>query len=410
MEDARFSKVLIFVNSLVPLVLLLLDVYRKQVGANPLEFVTRTTGMLTLIFLLVTLALTPLRRITGLNWVIKFRRMLGLYAFFYGGLHLLTYVLFDRGANLKTVPRDILQRPFIAVGITAFFLMVPLAITSTNKMVKRLGAKRWAKLHRSFLLAGVGGVLHFWMLVKSDTRLPLTFGFILLLLLVYRLLIKFVPPGQPARTSPSLFHANKLSARKAQAGCNGCRSLRAFSLDPAPLCPRYQIARHWRSSTLLSPKTFSTNTHERLELAAQHSRRRFMKDATQRFTTRVDTYARYRPGYPHEVIDLLASECGLTTDSIVADVGSGTGILSELLLKNGNEVFGVEPNAAMRPPAKTLLQAYAKFRSTDGSAEASTLPANSIDLITAGQAFHWFVAEQARAEFVRILKPGGLWH
>ena len=205
MKDARFSKLLLFLNALVPLGLLLSDVYRKRVGANPLEFVTRTTGMLTLIFLLITLAVTPLRRITGLNWLVKFRRMLGLYAFFYGTLHLLTYLLFDRGANLKTVPGDILQRRFIAVGMTAFFLMVPLAITSTNKMVKRLGAKRWAKLHKLIYFTGALGVLHFWMLVKSDTRLPLTFGFILLLLLAYRLLIKFVPPGQPVRSTPSLF-------------------------------------------------------------------------------------------------------------------------------------------------------------------------------------------------------------
>lgn len=205
MKDIRFSKLLLVLNSLVPLGLLLWDVYHKRVGANPLEFVTRTTGMLTLVFLLISLTITPLRRITGLNWLVKFRRMLGLYAFFYGSLHLLTYLLFDRGLKLKSVPGDILQRPFIAVGMTAFFLMVPLAITSTNRMVKRLGAKRWAKLHKLVYLTGVGGALHFWMLVKSDTRLPLTFGFILLLLLVYRLLIRFAPPGQPSGASTSLF-------------------------------------------------------------------------------------------------------------------------------------------------------------------------------------------------------------
>lgn len=170
--------------------MLLWDVYRKRVGANPVEFMTRTTGMLTLIFLMITLALTPVRKVTGANWVIKFRRMLGLYAFFYGILHLLTYVWFDRFFNLRSIVDDVTQRPFIAIGMIGFFLMTPLAITSTNKMIKRIGGKRWAKLHRLIYLAAVAGVLHFWLLVKSDTRLPLTFAFILFLLIGYRVLIR----------------------------------------------------------------------------------------------------------------------------------------------------------------------------------------------------------------------------
>jgi sulfoxide reductase heme-binding subunit YedZ len=203
MKDTRFAKILIFINSLIPLALLLWDVYRKQVGANPLEFVTRTTGMLTIVFLLLSLTVTPLRRITGANWLVKFRRMLGLYAFFYGFLHLMTYVSFDRFFNLKSIPGDVAQRPFIAIGMITFFFMVPLAITSTNKMVKRLGGKRWNRLHKLTYLAGVGGVLHYWMLVKSDTRIPLSFGFVLLLLLGYRLVMKYTPQGKHA--NPSLF-------------------------------------------------------------------------------------------------------------------------------------------------------------------------------------------------------------
>jgi sulfoxide reductase heme-binding subunit YedZ len=195
MKDTRFSKFVLFVNALVPLTLLLWDVYQKRVGANPLEFATRTTGMLTLLFLLITLAVTPVRKITQLNWLVKFRRMLGLFAFFYGFLHLMTYLWFDRYFNFKSVPGDIALRPFIAIGMVAFLLMVPLAITSTSKMVKRLGGKRWNRLHKLIYLAGIAGVLHFWLLVKSDTRLPLTFGFILLLLLAHRLLVKFYPPG-----------------------------------------------------------------------------------------------------------------------------------------------------------------------------------------------------------------------
>jgi sulfoxide reductase heme-binding subunit YedZ len=204
MKDARFSKVVLFINALVPLALLLWDVYHKRVGANPLEYVTRTTGMLTLVFLLMTLAVTPLRKILALNWLIKFRRMLGLFAFFYGFLHLMTYIWFDRYFNLKSVPRDVASRPFIAIGMLAFFLMVPLAITSTNRMVKRLGGKRWNKLHKLIYPAGIAGTLHFWLLVKSDTRLPLTFGFILLLLLAHRLLVKLYPPGAPLQGSPLL--------------------------------------------------------------------------------------------------------------------------------------------------------------------------------------------------------------
>ena len=191
MKDVRFVKLVLFVNSLVPLALMLWDVWRKQVGANPLEFVTRTTGMLTLVFLLLTLAVSPLRRITGLNWLIKFRRMLGVFAFFYGSLHLLTYVAFDRFFRFSTIPGDIAGRRFIAVGVAAFFLMLPLAITSTDAMVKRLGGKRWARLHLVVYPAAILGVLHFYLLVKSDLRMPLTFAFLLAVLLGFRLFARY---------------------------------------------------------------------------------------------------------------------------------------------------------------------------------------------------------------------------
>jgi sulfoxide reductase heme-binding subunit YedZ len=199
-----FPKLIVLINSLIPLTLLLWDLSRNRVGPNPLEFATRTTGMLTLIFLCLTLAVTPLRKIFGINSLVKFRRMLGLFAFFYGSLHLLTYIWFDRWFNLVSTIKDVVQRPFILIGITAFVLMVPLAITSTNRMVKRLGGKTWARLHRLAYLAGIAGVVHFWMLVKSDTRLPLTFGFIVFFLLGYRLLHKYVPP-QPANPRTNLF-------------------------------------------------------------------------------------------------------------------------------------------------------------------------------------------------------------
>lgn len=132
-----------------------------------------------------------------------------------------------------------------------------------------------------------------------------------------------------------------------------------------------------------------------------------MSQSVDRFTSRVETYAKYRPGYPFEIVDLLKRECGLTPASIVADIGSGTGKLAELFLKNGNLVFGIEPNASMRSVAEQIFKDQMNFRSIDGSAESTTLPASSVDVITAGQAFHWFDPVKTRNEWVRILKPGG---
>lgn len=132
-----------------------------------------------------------------------------------------------------------------------------------------------------------------------------------------------------------------------------------------------------------------------------------MTDSVARFSNRVENYARYRPNYPAGVIDILKSDCGLTETSTIADVGSGTGILSELFLKNGNPVIGIEPNAAMRLAAERLLNGFENFVSTDATAEATTLEPASVDFITAGQAFHWFDREKAKKEFARVLKPGG---
>jgi len=132
-----------------------------------------------------------------------------------------------------------------------------------------------------------------------------------------------------------------------------------------------------------------------------------VKDATQRFSSRVDNYVRYRPGYPPEVLELLRSECGLTPDSVIADVAFGTGIFTRLLLENGNRVFGVEPNDEMRRAGERLLEGYPGFISIAAAAEATTLPDHSVDIITAAQAAHWFDREKARREFIRILEPGG---
>ena len=187
MNDVKFNKFLIFVNSLVPLLLLGYDALNGNLGANPIEFFTRTTGVLTLVFLLITLAVSPLRKITGWNELIKFRRMLGLYAFFYGFLHLITYSIFDKSLSLSAIISDIWQRPFIAVGMLAFFLLIPLAVTSTNGMIKRLGGKNWRKLHQLTYPIAILGVIHFWLIVKSDIFYPALFALVLAWLLAQRI-------------------------------------------------------------------------------------------------------------------------------------------------------------------------------------------------------------------------------
>ena len=185
-KDTTFHRRLVWVNSLLPALLIGIDAWRGKLGANPAEFVTRCTGVLTLVFLVVTLVVTPLRKIFGWNWLLKQRRTLGLFAFYYGTAHLLTYLAFDRDWHLGTVVADVYKRPFIAIGMASYFLMVPLAVTSTNAMIKRLGGKRWALLHRLTYYVAIGGVIHYVMIVKSDIRYPMIFAAAVLLLLGYR--------------------------------------------------------------------------------------------------------------------------------------------------------------------------------------------------------------------------------
>lgn len=201
MDDIRFKKLLVFVNCFVPLALLAWDAYRNQLGANPLEFLTRTTGTLTLFFLILSLAVTPARKLTGIQWLVRLRRMLGLYAFFYGFMHWMLYVWSDKFFNLRAIVSDIRQRPFIAVGLFSFFLLIPLAVTSTNKMLKLLGGKRWMRLHKLAYVAAAGGALHYWMLVKADTTKPLVFAGVLVILLGYRLLRAYTGNSKPLSIS-----------------------------------------------------------------------------------------------------------------------------------------------------------------------------------------------------------------
>ncbi|MBK1882242.1 sulfoxide reductase heme-binding subunit YedZ [Luteolibacter pohnpeiensis] len=197
-KDSKFHQQLVIVNGTLPAVLVAIDWWRGNLGANPAEFVTRATGVMTLVFLVLTLMVTPLRKLFGWNWLLKQRRLIGLFAFYYGCAHLLTYFSFDRDWHLLTVWPDILKRRFIAVGMISFLLMVPLAATSTNAMIKRLGGKRWRQLHRLTYYVAIGGVIHYLMIVKSDIRYPMAFAIAVVVLLGYRVVDKGKPSAKTA--------------------------------------------------------------------------------------------------------------------------------------------------------------------------------------------------------------------
>jgi sulfoxide reductase heme-binding subunit YedZ len=184
----RALKVAVFAAGLVPAVLITLAAFGiagLSLGANPTEALIHRTGIWGLRFLLITLAVTPLRRLTGLNWLIRFRRMLGLFAFFYVVLHFLSYAVVDKWLDPGIILEDVLERPFITLGMTALALLLPLAATSTNAMMRRLGS-RWQKLHRLVYVIAVLGVWHFWWQVKQDIREPLAYAVILAALLGWR--------------------------------------------------------------------------------------------------------------------------------------------------------------------------------------------------------------------------------
>jgi sulfoxide reductase heme-binding subunit YedZ len=187
MRYVRFDKFILLCNGLVPLGMLCWDGWHKNLGANPVENVLHTTGLLALIFLALTLSVTPLRKLTGWNYLSHFRRMLGLFAFFYALCHFTTYFFFYHRPSLVLLLQDIAKRPFILLGITALLAMLPLAVTSTNRMIKRLGAARWKKLHQLVYLAAVAGVWHYYMFPKSDHRKPFIFVGVFGVLLGYRI-------------------------------------------------------------------------------------------------------------------------------------------------------------------------------------------------------------------------------
>jgi methionine sulfoxide reductase heme-binding subunit len=185
----KIIKILVFMAALLPFARLVFAIFTDNLGANPVEFITRNTGDWTLYFLCFTLAVTPLRRLTHWNWLIRLRRMLGLFVFFYAVLHFTTFLWFDHFFDLQEMWKDVLKRPFITVGFTAFVLLIPLAATSTNGMVKRLGAKRWQALHRMIYLIALLAIVHFWWMKagKNDFAQPILFGLIVAALLLMRL-------------------------------------------------------------------------------------------------------------------------------------------------------------------------------------------------------------------------------
>ena len=184
--SSKWSKRAVFALSLSPLLLFGWRGLHQGLGANPIEFITHSTGDWTLRFLLFTLSITPLRKLLDQPALIRFRRMLGLFAFFYGTLHLMTYVWLDKFFDVADMVKDVGKRPFVTAGFTGFALMAPLAITSTAALIRRLGGQRWQQLHRLVYVCAVAGVVHYYWLVKSDVRLPLLYAGILSLLFLYR--------------------------------------------------------------------------------------------------------------------------------------------------------------------------------------------------------------------------------
>ena len=208
--NMKWFKLVLFPLCLAPLALLAVDAYRDALGANPIEVITHSTGTWTLVFLLITLGITPLRRITGVNALIKLRRMSGLFAFFYACLHFVTYFWLDQFFDWPAIVKDVIKRPFITVGFASFILLLPLALTSTNAMMKRLGGRRWQWLHRLVYVIAIGGVVHYLWLVKKDLTQPLIYAAVLGLLLGYRILYRWrssAVRAKPSALSPQTTQA-----------------------------------------------------------------------------------------------------------------------------------------------------------------------------------------------------------
>lgn len=198
---------MIFLACLGPLGRLAWKGFHGMLGANPIEVITHSTGDWTLTFLLVTLSITPLRKLTRQYWLIGLRRMFGLYAFFYGTLHLTTYVWLDKFFDVHEMLADVAKRRFITAGLTGFVLMIPLALTSTKGWIRRIGGKRWQALHRLIYFSAAAGVIHYIWLVKADLRKPLQYASVMGMLMVYRVVVW---AGAKAKASPAVMAGAKM--------------------------------------------------------------------------------------------------------------------------------------------------------------------------------------------------------
>lgn len=195
----KVAKAAVFTLSLTPLAWLLWGFFHNLLGGNPVEYITHATGDWTMRFLLLTLLITPLRKLSNQQYLLRFRRMLGLFAFFYGCLHFTTYLWLDQSLDLASMTKDIYKRPFITAGFAAFVVLIPLAITSTKRMIALLGGRNWQMLHRLIYFSVIAGVVHYWWLVKSDIRQPLLYGLLAAILLSLRFFK--LKPLIPARAS-----------------------------------------------------------------------------------------------------------------------------------------------------------------------------------------------------------------
>jgi methionine sulfoxide reductase heme-binding subunit len=198
----RYFKPVVFLACLVPVGRLAWLGFHSGLGANPIEFITHSTGDWTLTFLLITLSITPLRKLTRQYWLISFRRMLGLFAFFYGFLHLMTWVWLDKFFDVHEMLHDIAKRRFITAGMTGLALMIPLALTSTKWSIRKLG-KRWQMLHRLIYFSAAAGVIHYIWLVKADLKKPLEYAAVLAILLLYRVVTWLVAKLKVSRVAPA---------------------------------------------------------------------------------------------------------------------------------------------------------------------------------------------------------------
>jgi methionine sulfoxide reductase heme-binding subunit len=192
-------KPLVFLLCLLPLGFLAFKAFTDNLSANPISDITNETGVWTLRFLIITLSVTPLRRISGWSFLQRFRRMFGLFAFLYVSVHFTTYIYLDKFFDWAEMLRDIAKRPFITVGFTAFTLLIPLAVTSFDSLMKWMGGRRWRRLHSTIYFCAVLGVIHYLWLVKADTQRPIIYGIFVLLLLGYRVWVYFSAKGKKAR-------------------------------------------------------------------------------------------------------------------------------------------------------------------------------------------------------------------